>query len=390
VFVNKYLGGQYYRPITNLTFLFDIFLGGGNPFFFHLTNLVLHALVSVIVYRFLIALETEMEISFFLSLVYAVHPIFVNAVDWIVGRGDILSVLFVLLAFIFIFKYIKYQKIIYAVVFVILALLAILSKEAAVMLPFVLSIYLIWNKKLKKNISVYIISFIPLCIYVILRVLISGKVNPEKIYLPGAINNIALPFEFLSKLFFPLGLKVLPDYNIWITLSGILVLIVILFLPLKLKRIIPARYFFGVLWFFVFLAPSLPINTMAFGGFQYWDCRAYLPSIGIFIVLSELMKYFPVRKYLKASLILVTFLAVITILQSMKYKNEITFWESAVKDQPNRALFYERLAFMYYQNGMYEKSLSTINKALKMETNDYSIKQKADELIEMIRLKKSK
>ncbi len=388
-FVNKYLGGQYYRPIANLTFLTDILFGAGNPFFFHLTNVLLHSLVCPLVYKFLKALDVKTEISFILSAVFAVHPIHINAVNWIVGRCDILAALFSLLSFISFMNYIKLMRTISLLSYIIFALCAVLSKEVAVILPFAASLYLILNKNWKKNVPASVIAFIPLCCYIIIRFLMAGKVNPEKIYLAGALQNLPMPFEFISKLIFPFGLKVLPDYNLYLTINGIVLFIIILALPLVYKKISRGKYFFGLAWFFLFLIPGLPISTMSLDGFQYWDCRVYLPSIGLLILLSELVKDIGTKKFFIGSTIVLVIFIAITLIHSQKYKNEITFWEAAVKEQPDRPLFNERLANMYYQNGRYKESLLTINKVFKMNLKNESLTKKAEELIEMIKQKKA-
>ncbi|RJP73188.1 MAG: hypothetical protein C4539_02100 [Ignavibacteriales bacterium] len=388
-FVNKYLGGQYYRPITNLTFLFDILIGAGNPFYFHLTNLLLHSLVCILIYRFFMTLDVKREISFILSAFFAVHPINTNAVNWIVGRCDILAAVFSLLSFISFLNYIKSKRIISLLSYIIFALFAVLSKEVAVMLPFAASLYLILNKNWKKNIPATVIAFIPLCCYIIIRFLMAGKVNPEKIYLAGALQNLPMPFELISKLIFPFGLKVLPDYNLYLTISGIVLFIMILLLPLVYKKISRGKYFFGLAWFILFLIPGLPISTMSVDGFQYWDCRVYLPSIGFILILGAILNDSNVKSIFNISLSVLLLFIVLTLIQSRKYKSEITFWEAAVKEQPNRALFHERLANMYYQNGRYKESLFTINKVFKMNLKDESLRKKAEELVERIKLKKA-
>jgi len=328
------------------------------------------------------------EISFMLSVVFAVHPIHTNAVNWIVGRCDILAALFLLLSFISFMNYIKLKRAISLLSYIIFALCAVFSKEVAVILPFAASLYLILNRNWKKNIPASVIAFIPLCCYIIIRFLMAGKVNPEKIYLAGALQNSPMPFEFISKLIFPFGLKVLPDYNIYLTISGIILFIIILSLPLVYKKISRSKYFFGLVWFILFLIPGLPISTMSVDGFQYWDCRVYLPSIGFIIISGAMLNDSNVKSIFNISLVVLLLFILLTIIQSRKYINEITFWEAAVKEQPNRALFHERLANMYYQNGRYKESLFTINKVFKMNLKDDSIRKKVEELVERIKLKK--
>lgn len=100
-----------YTPLNWLTLGFDHLLWGLNPFGYHLTNAVLHALNSLVFYflcRSLLTLAagnsaadkgTEIPLSAaFAALFFALHPLRVESVAWISGRHDILSCLFYLLA----------------------------------------------------------------------------------------------------------------------------------------------------------------------------------------------------------------------------------------------------------------------------------------------------
>ncbi|HTG43359.1 MAG TPA: tetratricopeptide repeat protein [Verrucomicrobiae bacterium] len=101
---------SHYRPIQNISFILDYFLWNTNPYGFHLTNVLLHAASGVLLYRLLkrlirslwispnCAVETaERTISFasfFVALLWAVHPVHSAAIDYISGRADSLAALF--------------------------------------------------------------------------------------------------------------------------------------------------------------------------------------------------------------------------------------------------------------------------------------------------------
>ncbi|KAL4219888.1 Protein O-mannosyl-transferase tmtc4 [Mactra antiquata] len=100
-----------YRPLTVLTYRLSYYLGGGlNPVVFHLPNIFLHGVVSVLLLAmfsllfggYTVAMETgQLEFkaaksSFLCALLFAVHPIHTESVSGIVGRADLLcAVLFV-------------------------------------------------------------------------------------------------------------------------------------------------------------------------------------------------------------------------------------------------------------------------------------------------------
>ena len=88
----------YFRPLTALTYWWDGFLWQGNPGGFHLTNILLHAAVSILVLQVARHLLLPGPGALLAGLLFAVHPIHVEAVAWVQGRVDLLSATGVLLA----------------------------------------------------------------------------------------------------------------------------------------------------------------------------------------------------------------------------------------------------------------------------------------------------
>lgn len=88
-----------YRPLTTVSYNLDVQVAGGkDPSQLHGTNIGIHAFVSVLVAVFAAHLNMGPNASFWAGLVYSVHPIHVDAVASVVGRAELLSALFVLLA----------------------------------------------------------------------------------------------------------------------------------------------------------------------------------------------------------------------------------------------------------------------------------------------------
>ncbi len=86
-----------YRPLTSLTFAADWSLSGGNPEVFHLNNALLHGVASVLV--FLLALGLlPYGAALVAGLLFAVHPVHVEAVSNVVGRAEVLATVFTLAA----------------------------------------------------------------------------------------------------------------------------------------------------------------------------------------------------------------------------------------------------------------------------------------------------
>jgi tetratricopeptide (TPR) repeat protein len=87
--------GGLYRPLTVWLLAVEWKLGSGAPWIFHGTNVVLHALVSGLVYLLARQLLTPAWAAV-AAVLFAVHPVHVEAVANVVGLSELLSAIFVL------------------------------------------------------------------------------------------------------------------------------------------------------------------------------------------------------------------------------------------------------------------------------------------------------
>lgn len=94
--------GGYYRPLTTFSLAVERDLLGGSLRAHHLGNLLLHAAVATAAFLLLAALlagtPAATGVAFAAALLFAVHPVLVDAVDPVTGRGDLLAALFLLAA----------------------------------------------------------------------------------------------------------------------------------------------------------------------------------------------------------------------------------------------------------------------------------------------------
>jgi hypothetical protein len=82
--------GGLYRPLTILSYAVDWRLAGGRPWLFHLVNALWHGLAAVLVVLVVVRWLPE-PAAFAAGLVFAVHPVHVEAVASVVGRAELLA-----------------------------------------------------------------------------------------------------------------------------------------------------------------------------------------------------------------------------------------------------------------------------------------------------------
>ena len=98
----------YYRPLQNLSYTLDYIIWQGSPFGYHLTNILIHGGVAVLLFLVLEKLisriapqvegsnRTARWLALGVSIVWIVHPVHNAAVAYIAGRADSLAALFAL------------------------------------------------------------------------------------------------------------------------------------------------------------------------------------------------------------------------------------------------------------------------------------------------------
>ncbi len=85
-----------YRPLTGVTYALNHAMSGLSPWSYHATNVVLHALASALLLLVALRLGLGPIAAGAAALLFAVHPIHVEAVANVVGRKDLLATVFAL------------------------------------------------------------------------------------------------------------------------------------------------------------------------------------------------------------------------------------------------------------------------------------------------------
>ncbi len=376
-FFKGYIGTDYYRPMINISFLIDAQIAGQNLWIYHLSNIIYHTLFSIFLFNLFIKLEIEKKIALIATLIFVVHPINVNAVAWIVGRNDTIMGLFSVLSFIFLINFSKKLKIQDLLLFGLFLLLSILSKESGLFFIPVMFFYLVIvkNKKINNQIIIYsvIAAVLALFLWFIFRSNANLGENINKMGIDIFLFNLRVIPEYVAKFFLPIDKSVLATYNTFNTVSGIIIigLISASVLVISQKRDLNySRILFGALWFLLPIVPTLLINILNVNDWnEYVECRAYLPVIGLIIILIELLPKDIDLLNKNNSLIvagIIIVLAVTTIIESRNYKDSITFYESAVKDNAEKPLFHFALSRRYRETNQIEKEEQSIRKAMEL------------------------
>ncbi|MCX6279942.1 MAG: tetratricopeptide repeat protein [Bacteroidetes bacterium] len=366
--------GYYYRPVLTLSFIADAMIGRGNFAMFHFSNIVFHLLATFLLFLFFVETGFDRIRSFLFALLFLVHPLVTQAVAWVPGRNDILLAIFILSSFLFWLKFIKTGDNRYLLLHLSLFLIALFTKESAIVLPVMIILYSMAIMRTPlKNYSIagpawVIITFI----WAVIRyyALGGGSEVPFSAQIFSVVKNLPAVIPFLGKALFPFDLSVFPiiaDMKVSIKL-GIVATSVLIALVMITKPKQWFFYFFGILWFLIFLVPSfVSVNNQIP---KFSEHRIYLSLVGIlFFILScnpvkktNFSKPIPVTAFAGVAMIF----SILTFLHTRHFRDNFIFWQNAVETSPSNAFNYNNLGAMYYLSGDLEKAEPLFRKALQV------------------------
>jgi hypothetical protein len=137
--------GGFFRPLFIFSYVIDSRLWGARPLGFHLTNVILHGLNGFLVFRLAARMLSSVapaglmrNVAIFAAALFLVHPSHSEAVVWISGRADLLATCFVLASLLFYLAYEDKTRRLYLFASIGCFVLALLAKESAVCLPFLI------------------------------------------------------------------------------------------------------------------------------------------------------------------------------------------------------------------------------------------------------------
>jgi protein O-mannosyl-transferase len=341
---------SFYRPLQSLVFMAASSIGGRQPALWHCANVVLHCIAVYCLLLLLLQLGYPRAISVLAAMIYAVNPVFAQAVAWIPGCGDLLLGIFGILSFYVLLKYCAGGNQGYLVLHSLVLLLAALSKETALVLPVIFSAYVLFVERKKalrfRYVPLAAAWILVLGIYFILRRAAVQSLPDNNIFGIGIlIENLRVLPETIAGFVLPLKLSVLPSFTLMKTLTGLAAIAAIAAAVLVQGKQGRPMVIIGCLWFILLSMPGMAYRSQ-FGsnGYNYLNHRAYLPMVGILLILIEA---FPRawlaqrrRELYVAGGAVVVLLCILAHRQSACFADALTFYDQAIQTNPKSALAY--------------------------------------------------
>jgi len=381
-FSTKYFG--LWNPLVWLSFMADYELYGLHAGGYHLTNLILHILSTLLLFWLFHRMTGALWKSAFVAAFFALHPLHVESVAWVSERKDVLSAFFWMLTLCCYVVYTEKQSIKRYLLVVFSFVLALLSKPMVVTLPIVMILLDYWPLKRFENqnrLSDMIVwqlrEKLPLMVLSLLLVVVTfytpgDNASYELLPFQARLANAPVAFvTYLVKTFWPHNMAIFYPFPshipVWqIAGSVLLIIVVTTAVIISVKRL--PYIFVGWFWFIIIIAPV--IGILQIGDFAMADRYHYLPSIGLAVMLAWGLPHFIKREVLRNNILLplalvyLSSLAFLTWEQCAHWRNNIELWNHAIQATEDNYMAHNNLASALLEKGETEKALYHYNKAI--------------------------
>ena len=307
----------HYMPVAVISSLAEVSIFGMNPGPLHVDNAILHAISAAGWYLLWTTLTGQRGRSAMVAALFALHPMRVEPVAWIVGRGDVLCMLCSVTSLILYVRFIRSGNRWVYILSLLSLVLAMLSKTIAMVVPGVMVLLNVWPLRrvelvdrwmtggasgaVKPQLSVgrlikelwpfFVIGAGGAALGLFGRVSSHTPMSLSRWSMADRVTNGFLGYcRYLAKVFWPRPMLVFYPLqtvsSAGPTLSAVALLGLLTALAVRLRRRRP-YLLVGWLWF---LWASLPtIGFVQSGGQSMADRYAYMPYIGLFVAMIWLI-----------------------------------------------------------------------------------------------------
>lgn len=378
---------QYY-PLTYSTFWVEYHLWHLHPAGYHLVNIFLHSLNSILLGLALLRLRVPG--AWLAAAVFAVHPVQVESVTWITERKNVLSAFFY---FCSLHAYLRFsyldesqapaesrRRAYHLSLFFFIC--ALLSKSATCTLPIVILILLWWKKDriawpyIHPLIPMIVLGFVMglTTIWVERRMGASGPdwdfTFPERCLIAGrAIWSYAWKWVWPADLTFIYPRRQVDPGVVWLWLFPLAAMAVVA----ALARFRSAR--FGkappaaILFFIVSLGPALGFIDFYFLKYSFMADRfQYLAGLGLIVPAAALA----VGRFKVPAVVCVLILCVLTWRQQAIFQNEESLWRDTIEKNPGAWMAHNNLGNAFARRGKIDEAILQFAESLKIKPSHVS------------------
>lgn len=378
--------GYYYRPLVELSYYLDNLLWGMEPAVMHLENILLHCANSLLV--FLLArrvcaagsYRNFLLLPFLVALLFALHPVNVEAVAWVAGRTDPLMALFLLSSLHFWLGWLDGVRRPDLAVSLLLFAAALLTKETAFAFGAVLFLLALTRPgaaTVRQRLAAVGVMAAPALLLIVGLLLARGDVSGLSRFISGinplstesAWNLLAILGFYARKLLAPVPLNfAITDVHPAYGLAG-LALAPLLWWLLRWCR--PAGVWFGSALLMLLPALLIAMKQVAWTPVaeRYLYVSVALCALGLLPLLSR------VRVRMRGTVVPVMVLAavgcaVVSAQRTLLWQDQRAFFQDAIAKSPGFGSLYNELGNLLLKEGELQQAEAAFVAADRLNRRD--------------------
>jgi tetratricopeptide (TPR) repeat protein len=391
-------------PLSSLSHMLDCEIYGLDPAGHHLTNVLLHAASSVLLFLVLLRMSGSLWPSAWVAAIFAVHPLHVESVAWVAERRDVLSGLFFMLT---LFAYALYAE--RPSMARILAVagcfaLGLMAKPIVVTVPCLLLLLDYWPldrfrdatgarrsaelgwRLVAEKIPLIVLAAVTCWIVLSTHSSMRGDNPLDEISLSARLSNALVSYAaYLGKSFYPVDLAFYPLRSSvpLAQAAGALVLLVAITGAAVYGGRRRPYLLVGWLWFLGMLVPVIGLVQRV--AVDHADRYTYLSQIGLSIALAWSVSSAnrsrhacPAARWRQGLLAVasggaVLLLGVVAWRQTAHWRDFETLWTHALACTEQNPLAHYNLGYTYAKLGRTEEAIVHLREASAAESIDRQV-----------------
>ncbi len=384
----------YYQPITMISLMMDYHIFGQTDDLrpYHLTNVTLHILNTLLIIVILFLLFRDFSLACVAGLLFGLHPITVEPVAWISERKTLLASFFGFWSILFYILYVRSKRRKLLVSSLLVYFLALLSKPVVLTLPLLLLILDYWPIKRLSRKSLYEKTGYFILAAIFAFVSFSSQRSTAGIRLPHEYGYSRIPLVcchnflfYLRNIFWPARLSAFypfPNLTIqhpFVIGGGLLFLLVLaLVILLTIKR---NRAYAGFFFFWIAIAPTMQVfqvsDVITSDKFLYW------PLLGVLLLIIPFAFFLCTTKFFCGSYrarrrVILVLAAVIMLTEGVFTHRTYSNWlndeqhiTNMVECAPNSLKLRHLYGLYLHDNGMYYEAVEHFQEGLDLEVEPH-------------------
>lgn len=394
-----------YRPLALVTYALNWQVSGAEPWSYHLVNVLLHAGAAALVVRLALLWRLPAPAAGLAGILFAVHPIHVEAVAAVFGRKDLLATLFVL-GFALVHRSALDRGGWRRVAAPLLLLSAMLSKEVGVVGIALVAAQDVWLERDRRSFLarrevplLYASHLAAVTLFLLVRTSVTGGMGiPDTSFFDNPLVSAPLLQRVATALvvvgmgvgllFIPLGQT--PDYSfdaiplvvspldprLVAALAGAAALVAVAVHPRFRVTVLPL----GAAWYGLALAPTA--NLLVVSGTLFAERLLYLPSVAFCIAAGAGLAWVMERRRavglgLAAAWVLT--LAAATAAYSRFWSDDVTLFRRAAEVSHRSTKAHHKLGEELLRRGEAGDALRSLRRALEIAPDNVFAAQTLDQ-----------